>query len=381
MTIKDALATAGIRTTSGGVELRDHIPSADALAVARVKAAGAIVFGKTNVPPWSADVQTFNDLFGQTNNPWDTGRTPGGSSGGSAAAVAAGLTSLEVGTDIAGSVRVPSHFCGVFGLKPSDGVIPQRGVLTQPGGGTTDTDLNVVGPIARSAEDLDLLLAVMAGPDPGRALGWQLHLPEPRGLELSDYRIAVWIDDLSRPLARDYATVLRATIDGLADQGAKIEEADPPVDPGAQRDLFGSLLLATTMFLPEAESSLLCGSHFGWLQRDIERAAVRAAWAEWFEQYDALLCRVAPSAAPAHDHTPFMARRQIIDGVERSAIETVAFTCLANLAGLPAAVAPIGSTPEGLPVGIQCIAPFLRDRDAVRVASLIGTYTEPPGGA
>ena len=177
VTIKDAIATEGIRSTGGAKELADHVPTEDAPAVARLKAAGAIVFGKTNLPRWSSDVQTYNELFGVTNNPWAFDRITGGSSGGSAAAVAAGFTSFEVGTDIGGSVRIPSHCCGVYGLKPTWGVIPQRGYLDHPEGGTIDVDINVFGPIARSAEDLDLLLSVLAGPEPERAVAWRLELP------------------------------------------------------------------------------------------------------------------------------------------------------------------------------------------------------------
>ena len=179
MTIKDAIETAGIRSTGGAVELTDHVPTVDAPAVARLKDAGAIVFGKTNLPRWSGDVQSFNEIFGTTNNPWDHTRIPGGSSGGPAAAVAAGLTSFELGTDIGGSVRLPSHCCGTFGLKPSYGVVPQRGYLDSVGGGTTDADINVFGPMARSAGDLDLLLSVLAGPEPAGAPAWRIELPPP----------------------------------------------------------------------------------------------------------------------------------------------------------------------------------------------------------
>lgn len=152
-TVKDAIETGGLRSTGGAPELADHVPVADAPAVARLSAAGGVLFGKTNAPTWSADFQTHNPLFGTTNNPWDLARTTGGSSGGSAAAVASGFSSFELGTDIGGSVRIPSSFCGVFGHKPSFGVVPQRGYLDHVGGGTIDADINVFGPLARSAED------------------------------------------------------------------------------------------------------------------------------------------------------------------------------------------------------------------------------------
>ncbi|HAP78365.1 MAG TPA: hypothetical protein DCR14_20070, partial [Acidimicrobiaceae bacterium] len=161
ITVKDAIDTEGIRSTGGATELRSRVAVADAPAVARLKAAGAIVFGKTNLPEWSGDWQSFNDMFGTTNNPWALDRTPGGSSGGAAAAVACGMTSFELGTDIGGSVRVPSAFCGVFGHKPSFGVIPTLGYLDEPNGGATESDVNTFGPIARSAADLRLLFDLL----------------------------------------------------------------------------------------------------------------------------------------------------------------------------------------------------------------------------
>src|SRR3954453_128663 len=202
ITIKDAIETEGIRSTGGAVELTDHVPAADAPAVAKLRAAGAVVFGKTNLPRWSGDLQSYNEIFGTTNNPWDTSRIPGGSSGGPAAAVAAGFTAFELGTDIGGSVRIPSHCCGTFGLKPSYGVVPQRGYLDSVGGGTTDADINVFGPMARSAGDLDLLLSVLAGPVPADDVAWRIELPPSDVTALRDARIAVWLDDPANPSER-----------------------------------------------------------------------------------------------------------------------------------------------------------------------------------
>jgi len=230
VTIKDAIEVAGLRSTGGAAELSGHVPQTDAVAVSRLRAAGAIVFGKTNVPRWSSDIQTYNELFGTTSNPWDPARTPGGSSGGAATAVAAGLTSFELGTDIADSVRIPAHFCGVFGLKPSFGVIPQRGYLDHVGGGTTDADINVFGPIARHADDLDLLLGVLAGPEPERETAWRLELPPPRRTTLKGMRIGLWLEDPGCPMDREVLALLRAAADLLADAGARIEEAHPPVE-------------------------------------------------------------------------------------------------------------------------------------------------------
>ncbi len=233
ITVKDAIETAGIRSTGGATELTDHVPEVDAPAVARLRGAGAIVFGKTNAPRWSGDIQTFNDVFGTTNNPWDRTRTPGGSSGGAAAAVAAGLTSFELGTDIGGSVRIPSHFCGVFGHKPSYGVVSQRGYLDHVGGGVIDADINVFGPMARSAADLDLLLGVLAGPDRELATAWRLELPPPRHDDLGSYRVGLWLDDPVGEVATEMGDVLSAAADALG-RGWGASRGDPPA-PGARR--------------------------------------------------------------------------------------------------------------------------------------------------
>jgi len=385
ITIKDAIATAGLRSTGGAIELAAHVPSADAPAVARLKEAGAVVFGKTNLPRWSGDVQTFNALFGVTNNPWATDRTTGGSSGGAAAAVAAGFTSFELGTDIGGSVRLPSHFCGVFGLKPSFGVIPQRGYLDHVGGGTTDADINVFGPIARSAGDLDLLLGVLAGPDPERAAAWRLELPDASGRTLADYRVGLWLDDPGCAVDAEYGRMLRHVADRLADAGATVAESHPAVAFGEQADLFRRMILpAITPSMPDETADAASGSHRAWLRAEEERARLRALWAGWFEDWDILLCPVAATPAFPHDHTgDIVSRTLVINGQARSQVESIAWTGLIGVLGLPSAVPPVGRTEAGLPVGVQVVAPFLHDRRAVKVAGLIaevaGGYEPPPG--
>ena len=307
ITIKDAIETEGIRSTGGARELSDHVPAADAPAVARLKDAGAVVFGKTNLPRWSADFQTYNDLFGHTSNPWDFGRTTGGSSGGAAAAVAAGFTSFELGTDIGGSVRIPAHCCGVFSLKPSFGVIPQRGYLSHAGGGTTDVDINVFGPITRSADDLDLLLGVLAGPEPERAVGWKIDLPESDAGSLADLRIGTWLDDPASPIESEYAGMLRAAVDRIADAGGRVDDDRPPVDFAQQRELFVRMIVpAMAPSLPEEQAEASSGSHLAWLRAEEDRAALRRTWAEWFGGHDLLLLPVVTVAAFPHDHDPDM---------------------------------------------------------------------------
>ncbi len=384
-TVKDAIETEGIRSTGGARELLDHVPAADAPAVARLKDAGAVVFGKTNLPRWSADFQTFNDIFGVTNNPWSRAHTVGGSSGGAAAAVAAGFTSFELGTDIGGSVRIPAHCCGVFSLKPSFGVVPQRGYLDHVGGGTTDVDINVFGPISRSADDLDLLLGVLAGPEPERAAAWRLELPPCELGALSGFRVGTWLDDPAAPVDAEYLAMLRRTADRLADAGAKVDDEHPPVEFGEQRGLFGRMILpAISPSFPDDRAEATSGSHRAWLRADQERAALRAIWAEWFSGHDLLLLPVMTTPAFPHDHRPEMLERTIeINGETRALVSTIDWLGLVGIVGLPSAVIPIGRTAAGLPVGMQIVAPFLQDRRAVRAAQLaseaLGGYTPPPG--
>jgi amidase len=385
VTIKDAIETEGIRSTGGATELVDHVPTADAPAVARLKDAGAVVFGKTNLPRWSGDFQTFNDIFGRTSNPWSLDHTVGGSSGGAAAAVAAGFTAFEVGTDIGGSVRIPSHCCGTFGLKPSYGVIPQRGYLDHVGGGTTDADINVFGPIARSAADLDLLLGVLAGPEPERAAAWRLELPECEARSLSELRIGTWLDDPASPVESEYAAMLRAAADRIADAGGRVDDDRPPVDFAEQRALFTRMIVpAISPSLPDDAAEIAGGSHRAWLRNEQERAALRRTWANWFTDHDLLLLPVMTTAAFPHDHERELMERTIeIDGDVRALVSTIDWLGLVGIVGLPSAVVPIGRTGAGLPVGMQLVAPYLHDRRAVGAArmaeAVLGGYTPPPG--
>jgi amidase len=386
ITIKDAIEVEGMRSTGGASELADHVPSVDAPSVARLKAAGAIVFGKTNVPRWSGDLQTFNDLFGTTNNPWSLDRIPGGSSGGPAAAVACGFTTFELGTDIGGSIRIPAHCCGVFGLKPSYGVISQRGYLDHVGGGHTDADINVFGPLARAAEDLELLLSVLAGPDSERALAWRLELPEPRHVASGEFRVGIWLDDPACPVDRDEVAVLRQAVDRLADAGARVEEAHPPVSFAEQVELFNHLVeAATSPSLSDEVAESSGGSHRAWLLADERRAQLRTIWQDWFERYDALICPVmATPAFPHNQEGTFNSRTVEINGATRPYADLVSWTGLIGVLGLPSAVPPVGRTPAGLPVGVQVVTSFLRDREAIRLAGMLaevsgGGYQVPTG--
>ena len=385
ITIKDAIETEGIRSTGGAIELTDHIPQHDAPAVARLKAAGAIVFGKTNVPRWSGELQTFNEIFGTTNNPWDVSRTPGGSSGGAAAAVASGCTSFELGTDIGGSVRMPAHHCGIFGLKPSYGVVSQRGYLDRVGGGTNDVDINVFGPLARSADDLDLLLGVLAGADPQRSPAFRVELPPPRKHDPSQLRVGVWFDEPNVPIEREVHEMLTHAAKQLESIGVRVESAHPSVSFDEHSNLFFQLIsAAVSPSMPDDFAEAMGGSHLTWLAAQQRRAELKMIWAQWFGQFDALLCPVLPTPAFPHDQSgSFLDRRLLIDGVPHPHTALLQWQGLIGLMELPSVSTPIGRTAAGLPVGMQVVGAFLRDREAIAIAKLVeqttGGYAVPPG--
>jgi amidase len=376
MTIKDTYETAGMRTTCG-LAAWDHVPERDAEAVRRLREAGAVIFGKTNTPTLAGDWQTFNPIFGTANNPWDTTRSTGGSSGGSAAALAASLTALELGSDIAGSIRVPSNWCGTCGHKPSWGVVPQRGHLPPQPGALADTDLNVVGPMARDVVDLEMALDILAGADGHRAPGWRLQLPAARAKTLSELRFALWLDDSTYPVEAEVRSVLEAAVTAVRWAGARIVDVRPPV---ALPDLVG--LHKELLYPLMARSSKLL--HRDWLSANEKREQLRARVADFFREIDALLMPVAVVPAIAHNHDEPLARRKIhMDGGTRPYLDMFGWVGLATVAYLPATVVPVGRTPSGLPVGIQIVGPYLEDRTTLAAArcveELLGGFVPPPG--
>jgi amidase len=384
ITIKDAIATEGIRSTAASVELADFVPTADAPAVARLRAAGAIVFGKTNLPRWCGDAQTSNELFGTTNNPWSAAHTAGGSSGGSAAALAAGLTGAELGTDIGGSVRAPAHCCGVYALKPSYGVIPNLGYLDHVGGGSTRTDLNTFGPMARSARDLDLLLSVVAGPMPADVPAWRVDMPACESRSFAGLRVATWFDDEACPVDVEYFGMLRGVADRIADAGAHVEDAHPPLPFRDHAELYTRMVAAAVSpNMPEEMGEAVSGSHRAWLRNEETRERLRATWAEWFADYDVLL--MPAWCTPPFEHKPGIGMIEpalVVNGKPRNAFDISHWLTMINVVLLPAVMAPIGRTAAGLPVGMQIAAPYLHDRRAIRVAELladvVGGYEVPP---
>lgn len=406
ITIKDGFQTEGMRTTSGAPQFKDHIPDANADAVQRYVDAGAIVMGKTNVPLFCADSQSYNELFGVTNNPWDLKRTPGGSSGGAVAALAAGLTGLELGSDIAGSIRLPAAWTGVYGHRPSYGIVPFRGHIPPPPGILAQADLAVAGPLARSAADLRLALRILAGPDQWSGTAWKLSLPGPRASSLDTYRIAAWLDDGDFPVQSEVAACLREVLHALRAAGASVDEAARPGIGGTEAfRTFCQLLfpIIATGMPPEtfemfkqlaqtqSEQTELgrfsrdaTQLHRQWLSANARRHAHRQRWHEFFKHYDVLLCPVAGVPAIVHDTTGTTLDRTVtIDG------EAAPYSVLLHWAGmvthvhLPVTTAPVGRTSAGLPVGIQIVGPYLEDRTPIdfaeRLSKLIGGFEPPPG--
>ena len=359
------------------MELTDNVPDRDAPVVRALREAGAIVFGKTNLPRWSADVQAFNEIFGTTVNPWDKERVPGGSSGGAAAAVAAGLTSFEIGTDIGGSIRFPSAFCGVFGHKPSFGLIPTTGYLDHEQGGTTEADVNVFGPIARAAEDLNLLLGILAR----KERPWLTDL-EPPPADLTSLRLAAWLDDPFCPVDQEVLEVTGAAVDALEASGIPVDrEARPDLDPTEASDL-GQRLVGAAMLQSNADPEA-GPNHRKWLDWHMRREAIRERWAEFFTQYDAVLMPV--SFVPPFPHVQdkeFLERTAICNGETRPFSDIVRWTILTGMAYLPASVPPIGLGRSGLPIGLQVVGPYGADRRTIslagRIAELTDGYQVPP---
>ncbi|MDA1101164.1 MAG: amidase [Proteobacteria bacterium] len=406
MTIKESFNFAGSPTTWGKPELKDNIPTTNAHYVDCLLGAGAVIFGKTNVPINLADWQSFNEIYGTTNNPWDLQRTPGGSSGGSAAALAAGLTGLDAGSDIGASIRNPAHYCGVFGHKPTYGIVSGDGQALP--GSFSQADIAVVGPLARGAEDLALSLDITAGPNRFRANAWRLQLPGPRKTALKDFRVAVMLSDPAAEVDLPYQDCLQGVADALAKAGATVSDsARPDVDTARAFEVYITILRAATSrsatekqlayFAQVAADGSVDGNsylarmargvllpHREWLALDNEREIMRHAWAAFFKDWDILLCPAATSAAWPHDQAGERHERSItVNGKQQLGVNQMFWAGYANMVFLPSTVAPAGHSPEGLPLGLQAVAAEGEDKTAIEFCRLTSAeifgFRPPPG--
>jgi amidase len=404
MTVKDSFSTAGMRTTSGAPELAEHVPTEDATPVAAVRRAGAIVWAKTNLPIYAGDMQSYNEVFGTTCNPWDVERTPGGSSGGSAAALAARFTPLEIGSDIGGSIRLPATMSGVHGHKPSYGIVPAQGQIPGPPGTLTQADIAVAGPMARTAADLQLALELMSGPDRWNRAAWRLELPPPRATDLRQLRVATWFDDAACRLDPEVAAALEGFVERLEAAGCRIEhEVTPGFDLMKASTRFQALVTAAVSggFSPTQieEFALADGDdpvavtkqqtsmrHRQWLSHNEGRLQLRRRFESFFEDRDVLLLPVMPCVAIRHDHSePIAARVVQTDLGGRPYWELNRWMAPAGACYLPATVIPVAIAPSGLPVGVQIVGPYLHDRTTLAFAAaaeaILGPCPTPPGFA
>jgi amidase len=375
LTVKEAFDVAALPTTWGLPG--NHEPAAeDSVLVQRLRTAGAIILGKTNVATMLADWQTMNELFGVTNNPWDITRTSGGSSGGGAAAVAAGMTPLEFGSDLAGSLRIPAAFCGVFAHRPSHGIVPMRGFAPPMAPRTPiaqSIDQSTVGPMARTVDDLKLALDVVAGADIPDATAWRLSLPPPRHTALKEFRV-LFLDEhpqvmTSEAIRKEIGKMARQ----LEKQGCKVGYDNNQVPD--MKDLTRTFSALLTAFMsvdsPEDEKPGTTMSYRDWMLLDRHRLALAAQWRDTFERWDVVLCPVAPRTAFPHDERPFDKRKLEVDGSHINYDKMSFWTSLGTPVGLPVTTVPIGRDGEGLPIGMQIIGPRLEDNTPLSFAGLL----------
>jgi amidase len=375
MTVKESFDVAGLATTWGIVAARGTIASADAVCVERLKRAGALILGKTNISERLGDWQSVNDIYGRTTHPLDASRTPGGSSGGSAVAIATKMVPLELGSDIGGSIRVPSAFCGVYGHKPSYGLVPSRG-HTEPGFDGAPPELGVVGPIARTADDLALALEVLAGPDLEQAKAFALRLSPPRRDTLAGARLLV----LDTHPAADTAPELRGALATLA---ARLESEGARVVTNSQRlpDLAAAhrtylKLLMAIITRSEGSDERSPSAHV-WLDCLDERERLRRQWRALFDEVDAVITPAFGTYAFPHvDEPNWKARTLRIAASDTPYGAQLAWPGVATLPGLPATALPIDRTPEGLPLGAQIVGPMFEDLTPITFAKLIGPLAE-----
>jgi len=391
ITVKESNNVAGWPTTYGDPALKDTIPPRNAVIVDRLLAAGAIIIGKTNVPLNLIDWQSNNAIYGTTRNPWNLERSPGGSSGGASAALAAGLTALELGSDIGGSIRIPAHFCGVFGHRPTPGIVPAQD--NERADTLINNDLVTSGPLARSVADLALALDIIAGPAGDAANGWRLDLPKPRATRLKDLRISVVTNSPVAEVDEAYRAAIRALAGRLRDEGALvIDEALPFTDHAAYHATYVQLLRGSSAVrLPEATfkeaiqrsetpganvtpyvrqmSQAYAQRHRDWLLAEERRAHLRQDWARFFDKVDVVIAPVSLSAAfPIDEARPREERVLHINGHGVDYNDQLFWAGFATLPSLPATAVPIGFV-DGLPVGVQIVGPHLHDRLTLAVAA------------
>jgi amidase len=381
ITLKDTHSTEGIRTTAGYPPLRDYVPAADGTIAARLKNAGAILIGKTNTSLLAYDQQTWNPIFGRSNNPWDLTRTTSGSSGGAAAALATGLTALDIGSDAGGSIRVPAHFCGVYGLKPTFGLVSQEGHIPDlPGMPRLDRVLSTSGPLARSLDDVALALRVIAGPDGKDSTVPPIRLGDPGIVELRGLKLAWARTFPGARVSREIASSIANLADRLGQLGVRVEEVLPDFSFEEQWECYQTLSHATWQLraklgrIEEVDDGQPAPSMEAIIDALDRRDRIIAAWERFFADWDALLC--APCMTVAYPHcepgSPIL-----VDGELARYDEECRHCCQFNVTGHPALVCPLSLSAEGLPIGVQVIAARWADEKLLEIARSLSPYLGP----
>ncbi len=386
MTIKDCLDVGDMPASAGDKALLGRA-AGDAAAVGLARTEGAVIWGKTNVPVMAGDWQSYNSLYGTTNNPWDEERTPGGSSGGAAAALAVGATTLEIGSDIGGSLRVPASFCGVYAHKPTYGLVPQRGHVPPVPGTAAEPDLNVVGPMARSARDLRLLLSILAG---------GTVAPKAAAMALSGVRIGLWLEDPAFVLDGEVKAAMEGFAADLIADGVAVETIRSPIDGRALYDAYLTLLMPLIVAdMPPSRQAALRAlrlpaklvpgkplwamqvlkgtvSHAEWLAANEVRAKIGRSMKGVFERYEVIIAPATPVVAFPHDHSPQTRRKLVCSDNRKIPYDALLhWVALATACGLPSTAIPIGLSGQGLPIGVQLIGPRGGDSKTLAVAEAI----------
>ncbi len=405
MTIKESYNIAGLPTTYGRPEMKDNVAGEDSEVVKRLKGAGAHFLGKTNVPINLADFQSYNDVYGTTNNPWDLSRTPGGSSGGSAVSMAAGFAGLDSGSDIGGSIRNPAHFCGVYGHKPTWGIVPPQGHGLP--GAVAPSDISVVGPLARSANDLALAMDIVAGASSLNAPGWKLDLARPQQKSLSEYRVAIWPNDSKAPVSAEMADRVQLMGDQLGKLGAKVSDtARPDMDLDHSHDAYIYMLYgvmaarlpddefqaaqkAAEALAPDDTSAVATSlrasvqHHKDWVQWNHKRETLRLTWRRFFEDWDILICPQTATTAFPQDQSDITKRQILVDNQAQPYFQQLYWAGLVTVSYLPSTVFPTGPGADGLPIGLQAVSAEFNDYNSIHFAHLMerqfGGFVAPPG--
>lgn len=409
MTVKDLFEVEGMTCDAGFPEFKGHVSTQDSVVAARLKAAGAIIIGKSNAPLAGGDIQTYNAVHGTTNNPHNLEHTPGGSSGGSSAALSAGMTPLEYGSDIGGSIRAPAHFTGLFGHKPTFNIVPMRGHVPPPHGLRWEpSELTVAGPLAHTPADLELALDLTLGLDDGpMRQAMQITLQGPRHASPQGLRVGLWPTDPACEVETTFSEAIEQAGKALEDEGAALTTIKPDFDMTTHFETYmlrlSSIIgsdLPTEVIdnlkevvaaaapddtsMPTIQARGITLSHGDWLRLSLRKAKYEMAWRAVFEQVDVVLCPVTPSTAMKHDHNPdFHARRIEVNGADRSYFDNFFWAGVATLCGLPSTVVPLGKHANGLPFGMQVIGSAYEDKTPLAVARMLENigykWIEPQG--